>query len=184
MSLKSSQSRSSLEELRRSWVAARLAQVGTKEIPEWCKKRGLPTASLSSFERAVGPVRAESPLKGQRGRPGQRLPKKAPAMWEWLLVDEEALDVRKMVYRLPNDGRPQADLIAGVRRSEGVRQILETGSDRELIVVALVADEKAARALRGRLERLAPGRSVRMDAVEYEDHQPSVRTWRALAKAR
>jgi hypothetical protein len=65
-----------------------------------------------------------------------------------------------------------------------VRQILETGSDRELIVVALVADEKAARALRGRLERLAPGRSVRMDAVEYEDHQPSVRTWRALAKAR
>lgn len=103
-------------------------------------------------------------------------------MWDWLLVNEEALAVRKVVYRLPNDGRPQAELIAAIRRLEGVRQIIETASDRELILVGLVSDEPAARALRGRLEDLAPGRSVRMDAVEYEDHQPSVRTWQALAE--
>lgn len=176
--------RSSLEQLRRAWVAARLAQVGTKEIPDWCEKNGLPSASLSSFERAVGPIRAESPLKGQRGRPGRRRPKEAAALRDWLLVDEAALEISKVVYRLPNDGRLQDDLIANVKHLDGVKQILETGSDRELIIVALVGKEEDGKTLRKQLEKLAPGRSVRMDAVEYEDHQPSVRTWHALARAR
>ena len=175
--------RSSLEQLRRAWVAARLAEVGSKQIPAWCEEQGLPFASLSSFERAVGPIRAESPLKGQRGRPGRRRAKKAPVVRDWLLVDETALGVRKMIYRLPNDGMSQPGLIDAVQELEGVRQILETGSDRELIVIALLADDAGAHALRAEIERLAPERSVRMDAVEYEDHQPSVRTWRTLARA-
>jgi hypothetical protein len=176
--------RATPQELRRAWVAARLAGVGVQDVSDWTRKQGLPTASQTTFERAVGPVRAEAKLKGRRGRPGQRLPKDAPALWEWLLVDERRLGVQKVIYRLPNDGLPQAELIDAVRRLVGVRQIVEAGSDRELILVALVRDAVAASDLRAQLEDLAPGRSVKMDLVEFEDNQPAVRTWHHLATSR
>ena len=169
------------DQLRRSWIAARLAGVGVQGVAAWCDSRGLPSASQSTFERAVGEIRAESPLKGKRGRPGGPHPTHPAALWDWLLVDEPSLGVRKMIYRLPNDGMPQAGLIAAVGGLSGVRQILETGSDRELIIVALVHTDEAAHDLRARLEDLAPGRSVKMDPVEHEDHQPAIATWEFLA---
>ena len=151
-------------------------------MPAWTAENGLPTTSQTTFQRAVGPVKAAEPLKGARGRRGDRHPKEAPLIREWLLVEEQALGILKVIYRLPNDGLPQDALCEQAGKLIGVRQIIETGSDRELIVIALVRDLIAARDLRARLEDLAPGRSVRMDLVEFEDQTPAVRTWRRLAE--
>src|SRR4051794_1453912 len=109
--------------LRRAWVAARLSGIGTQRVPEWAAENGLPTTSKTGFERAVGPVRATAPGLGQRGRPGRRRSRKeVPQIRDWLLVDESALGLKKMIYRLPNDGLPQPQVLNALRSTNGVRQ--------------------------------------------------------------
>ena len=178
----SEKQRSTPEQLRRTWVAARLNGVPTRLVQQWAHDNDLHASSSSGFERAVGPVRAVSELQGSRGRPGRRQQKERALIRDWLLVNEESLGLVKMVYRLPNDGMPQAELLERLGTLIGVRQVIETGSDREVIVIALVRDSGAARLLRGQLEDLVPGRSVRMDTVEWEDHTAAGPTWTHLAR--
>ena len=86
-----------------------------------------------------------------------------------------------MLYRLPNDGMPQQRLLDELWRLTGVRQVIEASSDRELLIIGLVRTEQEARLLRGRIEDLAPGRSVKMDVVESEDWRAARRTWMHVA---
>lgn len=171
-------------QLRRSWIAARLAGVGSKDVPTWALENGLPTASLATFERAVGPIRASSPLKSDRGRPGKRRPKDAPRIWDWILVDERALDIDKVVLRISNDGTRRDELREQLGSLEGVRQVIECGSDRELIVVGLVRGRAEASELRARIEALSSDRAVRMDYVDWEDSSGAKATWAWLARPR
>ncbi len=172
-------------DLRRAWVAARLNGVRTVDIPDWTQRHDLPSASGSSFERAVAPLRAISPSQRKRGRGGGGAPRhQRDGIREWLLVDESVLGVRKVLYRLPNDGLPQPNLLNAIASLNGTRQVLEAGSDRELIVVALVRTEEEANDLRSRLEELAPGRSVKMDPVSDETWSAAPGTWIAVARSR
>ena len=170
------------DELRRSWIAARLSGVGVEDVPSWTKDQGLPTASKTSFQRAVGPVRAGATQQSWPDASGTGGHEERPLLRDWLLVDEAQLGIKKVVYRIANDGLVQPELIAAIALLEGVRQVLETSSDRMLIIVALVCDDPGARDLRARIEELAPGRAVRMDDVTWEDHSPAARAWVEVAR--
>ena len=102
----SEKQRSTPEQLRRTWIAARLNGVPTRLVQQWAHDNDLHASSSSGFERAVGPLRAVSELQGSRGRPGRRQQERA-LIRDWLLVNEESLGLVKMVYRLPNDGMPR-----------------------------------------------------------------------------
>jgi hypothetical protein len=136
----------------------------------------------SAFERDVGPIRAVSPFKAPRGRRGERRTKEAPALKEWMLVEEPRLGLRKVLFRVANDGLPQPRLIEALRSLTGLAQIIETSYDREILAVAVVRTDGEARDLRSRVEELAPDRGVRMDLIETESHEPAARTWLEIAR--
>lgn len=168
---------------RLAWVAARLAGAPAVGVPEWAAKHVGVTVPKSAIEKHVNTVTARSNLMKPRGRPGQtRIKRDAPIMRDWVLVDESALGLRVVLFRLSNDGLPQRQLLADLRDVRGVRQIIETSADRELLAVAVVRGIEHARDMRARFEELAPGRSVRMDFVEFETHEPAIATWLDLAK--
>ncbi len=102
--------------------------------------------------------------------------------WDWLLVDEAALGLLRVLYRLPNNGLPRPGLLEALSGIGGIRQIIEVSGDLEVLVVAIVEDLQEAQRLRARIQDHAIEQPVRMDLLNYESHEPARQTWIQLAR--
>jgi hypothetical protein len=172
--------------LRRVWIAAALHSVSESRFKKFTRTYfGAPTTYKQAWT-AAGSLKEASPWRGAAGRPRGEDTESPPARPEpslraWLVVDEPALGLTRVLYRLGNDGLPRPDLVNALGELAGVRQVIEVGSDRELLIIGIVEDIAEARDLRARIEDHAVGQPVRMDLIEHEDHTPARATWIGLA---
>lgn len=167
------------------WIASKLNGETGESLEAWCKQETGLEVQLKQVQELVKPLRP----KTRRGRPPkQRKTRRRDAddrehaIVDWLLVDEARLELLVVLYRLPSDGMPRPDLYDVISELPGVRQVIETKRDRELLVIGLVRSLKEADALRSLLEEHAPEESVSLDLVQRETHLPAVQTWTWLAK--
>ena len=98
-----------------------------------------------------------------------------------MTVDEGRLGLEKWVVRIEGDGRSAAPLAHSLSSVPGVRQILETGSRRDLHVTVICRDLAERRGIRARFEELT-SRPILWDEVLSESHAPAARTWEWLAR--
>ena len=164
-----------------AYVAARLRHVPNRAQTAYFRDKLRISLSQQQAERAAGPIRLSPPRKGQRGRAGERRAKAAPALEEWVLVNERRLGLEKWLVRIEGDGRGAPDLLRRLRRLAGVRQIVETGHRRDIYVLLLSRDHGERLDLRARLEELTD-RAMVWDEVLSESHHVAALTWEALAK--
>jgi hypothetical protein len=169
--------------LRRAFIAARLEGKKFDEVPAWVQQHlGLET-SKSRVQAAVGAVRQKSPHKASPGPPpAQRAAAPAPLIRESFVVDEPALGIGRVLFRITNDGRPQGSLLRALEKVEGVRQIIELDSTLDILVVALVTSQQESDDLRARLRDLAGDRGVERETISFESFAPMQATWRRLAE--
>lgn len=168
---------------RVAYIAARAHGVRVDDVPAWVADHLGIKITRRQIQDAVGPIRAESAHKQRRGRKGvPRLVKREPILHEGLVVDEAKLGLRRVLFRLANEGWPQPALLQDLEGLAGVRQVLEVDSTRELIIVALVVSLEDADDLRAQIEERAPGRPVRRDFISYESTAAAAATWLRLAQ--
>jgi hypothetical protein len=166
------------------WIAGRLHEVKTNgpDLSEWIKAQVGHEVSTSTLYRLLAVARRDSPPQGPDTVRRARRDPREPLVKDWFLVDEHALELQLILYRLPNDGMPQPDLLTALDTLKGIRQVIEATSVREVFVVAIVQNMDEARDLRARIEEIAPGRSVVMDTIESESWSASPLTWLDLAQ--
>ena len=172
---------------RFAWVAARLHGVSKPFFRDFTREQLGWELDYNKASKAASPLSARSSWRGKQGRPRtkpppQGSPDTAPALWEWMLVDEPALALLRVLYRLPNDGLPRPELLEVLARLGGVRQIIEISGDLEVLVIAIVENLEEANHLRARIQDHAVGQPVRMDLLSHENHQPARQTWIGLAR--
>jgi hypothetical protein len=85
------------------------------------------------------------------------------------------------LVRILGRGRKQPELIEWLEQLPGVRQIIETSFDRELIVLVLFRDAAEGEAIRAQIEEHAPDRGLTWQEVIREEHLPAIQTWKKLA---
>jgi hypothetical protein len=99
---------------------------------------------------------------------------------EWLLIDEQRLDLDVGLVRFTGSGRRQSELLTALRHLPGIRQVIETAYKRDVLAITVTAGAAQRRNLRARLEELAT--ELYWDEVVFETHEPAVDTWRELAR--
>lgn len=167
---------------RLAYIAGRMHGIPVARIPAWANEEFQLELSKRRLQDAIGPVRRRSPYKKTPGRKGaSRIVRQQPIIQDGVLVDEPALGLIRVLFRLANEGWTQGDLLVALETVPGIRQIIEVDSTRELIVIALAPSMDDADDLRARIEELAPGRPVRRDIISFESHRPAPATWRKLA---
>jgi hypothetical protein len=164
-----------------AYLAARLHGVPARKHSAYFAETVGVRISAQQAERAARPVRASSPHKGQRGRPGPRRPKQSPAIEEWLLVDERRLGLEKVLVRLIGEGRHDEDLLRQLRRLPGVRQVVETSYQRDVFAILVFRDGEEGEALRAQLEEITD-RAVVWDPILLETQEPARATWVELTR--
>jgi hypothetical protein len=172
--------------LRYAWMAAHVHDVSTACFADFTETELGVRLNWKRAWRAVEGIEEQSRWRNKKGSepatpsPGART--QAPVMRPWIVTDETALGLQRVLFRLPNDGLPRPALLAALETLPGIRQLIEVSSDREVIVVAVVRDLDEARDLRALLEDHAPGQPVRMDLITVESHLPTRLTWIQLAR--
>jgi hypothetical protein len=172
---------------RFAWVAARLHSVSRPFFEEFTREQLGSPIQYEQAWKATGRLQAPSRWRGRQGRPranpsSPTEARPAPALWDWVLVDEPALGLLRVLYRLPNDGLPRPALLEAVAALRGVRQIIEVANDREILAIALVENLEEADRLRARIQDHAIDQPVRMDLLSHETHEPARLTWIELAR--
>jgi len=171
--------------LRYAWMAARVHDVSTSRFSEFAETELGVRLNWKRVWRAVEGVEERSRWRNKKGAGSAAPPSPVappPIIRPWIVADETALGLQRVLFRLPNDGLPRPALLATLEEMPGIRQVIEVSSDRELIVVAVVRDLDEAADLRALIEDHAPGQPVRMDVIISESHVPARRTWIQLAR--
>jgi hypothetical protein len=118
-----------------------------------------------------------SPRKETPGT-GEAEPERiAPALREWLLVDEPRLRLKRALVHFRGSGKRHAELLRALRRFVGVRQIIETREARDIWAVIIFRPEEEDE-VAARLEEHAG--SHYWYGISAEDHTPAVQTWRGF----
>jgi hypothetical protein len=166
-----------------AFVAARLHGIPFNGVPEWAETHLGLRFSKTRMQNALASVRLSSAHKKRPGPPGAAscVPED-PFIEDSLVIDEQKLGVLRVLFRLPNDGLPQAQLLEDLEGLPGVRQILELDSTRDVLVVALAGSMSDADDLRARIQDFVPGRGVVRDIISFESHAAMPATWKRLAK--
>ncbi len=164
-----------------AYIAARLAGVPARRHDEYFHRELGIAVSRQQAERAAAPIRESSTWKGERGRPGRRVPKRPPAIRDWLEVDELRLGLDKSLVKIEGDGRHDAALLRALQGMVHIRQVLELGARRDLLAVVLTRDRVERDSVRARIAELT-ARPVFWDEILAETHAPARLTWAALAK--
>jgi hypothetical protein len=165
-----------------AYFAARMAGYVTHAFDDIFRTWGLPIRGDSAL-RAASRSKWHPPTKSRPGRKaaaGATQPEQAASFREWLLVDELRLDLEVALIQFPGRGSRQGDLLDGLRRTAGVRHIIETSRTRDVYAFAVFGGPQGRRELRARLEELAT--EMTWDDVLWETQEPAVETWRALAR--
>lgn len=169
------------------WIAARLAGRPGRDVPSFLHRHVGVAVSEDTIERAVQPLRGRS--RHKRGR-GPRVEAAGSggdsvedvAIWtDWLRLDEQKLGLRLLLVRIPNEGYPLDGLYDALKVMPGIRQVIETREDREIIAVGVVRSDEEVDDLRARIEEHAHGRGVRMHGILREDTAVAAITWLDLA---
>ena len=163
-----------------AYLAARLADVPVARFNDFFGRLGIKVRRDGAM-RAMKARRFNPPTKSIAGRkPSTPSAPTSPALRDWLLVDEAALEVETALLRFPGSGRRQSALIDGLTCLPGVRQVIETAHLRDVFAVVIFLGPTHRRDLRAQVEELAP--EVVWDDVLFETHEPTVRSWQELAR--
>lgn len=176
--------------LRYAWIAAQFHGIPDRQLPAFLKDDlGTEPVSTDTIQNSVRDVRAANPNKAT-GRPEPADGDGEALIWsDWLSVDERGLGLLTALVRIPNDGWDVEPVVSALRKMLGVRQVIVTAEDREVIAVLVFRSVQEGRDIRSQIEehtaRLAGGAAlpVRMHMIEFETHEPTRPTWLALARA-
>ncbi|MDQ3725265.1 MAG: hypothetical protein M3335_05155 [Actinomycetota bacterium] len=158
-----------------AFICIKLGAIPEKAQTNHLKKR-LKVNMSGAVARQVGARRSWVPPKGVAR--GKRPARRDQALRSWLLVDEERLGYKRALVTFPGDGARQVDLIASLRRTVGVRQVIETRERRDVHAIVLFTPEEEDQLL-AKLEGL--GRCL-WNGISDEDHLPALHTWETLLK--
>jgi hypothetical protein len=168
------------------WIAAKLMGRPGRSLPEFFAHEFRIDVSEDTLERTVAALRGKSDYKSAPGpTPGRPagLPRLEPAIWtDWLRLDEERLGLRKVLIRIPNDGLSLAGAFDALEAMPGIRQIIETKEDREILAVALLRPGEEDDDLRARIQEHLPDRAVRVHVILRESDEPTKATWLEIAR--
>lgn len=180
-------SRSRTRFYRYAWLAAKYEGQPGRGIPEFFRRHFGVDVSEDTVDNEVRPVRQPSKLKKPRGprgvpsRPPQATPE--PMIWtDWLLADEHALGLKKLLLRIPNDGQDLDHLVTALTSMPGIRQVVQTKEDQEVFAIAILRTDAEEENLRARVHEHAPGHRIRVHSIRYESHDPTPTTWLWIAK--
>jgi hypothetical protein len=104
-----------------------------------------------------------------------------PPFQDWLLVDELALGLEKVVIRVPGASRGSGEVRARLLALPQIRQLIEAEVTGDLYAIGVIRNGEERRALRAQLEELSDERP-HMEPVAYETHEPARAMWRTLAR--
>ncbi|HWT93609.1 MAG TPA: hypothetical protein VN238_11470 [Solirubrobacteraceae bacterium] len=105
-----------------------------------------------------------------------------PALRRWLLVEEPKLDLDAALLRFAPSNQRQTGVLAGLRATVGVRQIIELAGTWEVLAVVVFDGARARRTLKAVVQERT-GQDPAWFDIEMEDWSPSRETWVALAQA-
>jgi hypothetical protein len=101
---------------------------------------------------------------------------------DWLLVDEAALGLLKVLFDVPGAWQARDALHEMLDTTPGVRQFIEVDEDYSLLVLALARTRREADDLRARLQEHVPHGTVTMRTVRAESFAPTPKTWTDLVR--
>jgi hypothetical protein len=176
--------------LRYAWIAARFHGIPNRRLPAFLEEVLLVNGvSDDTVDNAVSDVRASVNRDFGPGRPPASADGDDALVWtDWLRVDELGLGLRKALIRVPNEGWNVDSLVDALRSIAGVRQVIVTAEDREVLAVVIYRTPEEGANLRARIEehagRLTSGTRlpIRMHLIEYETHEPTRLTWLDIAR--
>lgn len=176
------------------WIAAKFQGLPDRALPDFFRDelRVKGPASADTIGRELQRVRGrnEHKLTSRSAEPDKAdpagtedAPSASQAVWtDWLRVREDRLGLRKVLIRIPNDGFPLPGLFEALERTQGVRSIIETKEDREILAVALLRSGEDDEELRARIAEHVPDRAVRLHVVLRESDEPTGLTWHGIAE--
>jgi hypothetical protein len=166
-----------------AYFAARLEGVPTGDYDTFFNDLKLAVRQAGAL-RAMRPLKYQPPAKQRAGRHTKDRRSAATAeravFRDWLLIEEAKLDLEVALVRFPGDGSAQAELLAALRRVAGVRHIIETQRQRDLLALVVFQGVQRRRELRARLEEIAP--RIEWDDVLFETQEPTRLLWKDLAR--
>jgi hypothetical protein len=174
--------------LQFAWIAAKFQGLPDKGLPDFLQHQvGTTPVKEDTFDAALDEVRVTSNKKDRRGPApsgATKPPAANPSVWtDWLRVDEGRLGLKRSIIRIPNDGLPATDLIEKLRNMPGIRQVMVTKEDREILAVAIYRKEEEADDIRAKVEEHAsPDFRVRMHELVIDTDEPTPLTWLEIAK--
>jgi hypothetical protein len=167
-------------------VAASLHGVPNARYDEFFQRHGV-TVGASGALTAASARTHQNPSKGQRGpRPAKGKPRREtrpsnPALREWLLAEEDRLDLDVALVRADD---PTNEVCARLEQVVGVRQVLSTvgeRGERETMAVLIFDGVRDRRRLQREVRAIAPQALWR--EVESESFLPARNTWIALMQS-
>src|SRR5690242_1849573 len=137
-----------------AYFAARLKGIPGRQLDEYFDQIGL-ALRTNGARRAAFAARYRPPLLRSPGRRATSpSPDRKPAgtkFRDWLLIDELGLGLDLHLVRFPGDGRPQHELLRRLEELPGVRQIIDTGTDRTVYAVVTTNGPVHRRSVRAAL---------------------------------
>jgi hypothetical protein len=104
-------------------------------------------------------------------------------LFDSLHVDEHELGLLSLLFELPNPGfQPRPGLVQALEILPGIRQIVETREDGDVIALGVVRTIAEADDLKARIQEHVPGEGVRMRLIGRESHAAAPATWLDLAQ--
>jgi len=164
-----------------AYLAARLNDVSADDFDRFFISEGLlirKAAALAAGSSAKHRPQSKKRRGPRTSKPPPRPPTR-PGFREWTLVDELALELDVALVRFPGAGTRQSRLIHALAKLAGVRQIIETARDRDVLAILVCLNARHRRELRAQLEELAE--QMVWDEITLESHEPTRGTWRMLA---
>lgn len=80
------------------------------------------------------------------------------------------------------EGSPQPTVVAALRRTLGVRQILQLSGRGDVLAICIFNGATARRSLRAVIEEQT-GTHPSWNEIEKEDWNPAIKTWESIARA-
>jgi hypothetical protein len=136
--------------------------------------------AASTVRHVANPRRWKAELHGERFGAGAPKTPNPPLFREWLLVDEQELDLFIELAVIDTGDEDPAAIFQGLREIEGVRQVLSSEGGRAVFAVLIYDTPSERRRIRARLRDVK--RPTAYFEIDQETFDPAVATWEELAR--
>jgi hypothetical protein len=166
---------------RFAWVAAAYQGKRWQAFQGWVADELGVRVPMAEVTRHVNAVRTRT-NRGRKAKSPRAAPPSENLIEDWVRVDEGALGLLKLLFRIPGDFHRREQMHQALNTLVGIRSFMEIGSDLELLAVGLVRNMDEADDLRREIQRVVPQHTVQMDIISAESHAPTRSTWIQIAR--